>query len=95
MGRQAVYSKEFKREAVRRVLLEEHKPIVEIARELGIKPGRLYQWRAQYLLETEPEDRPAESLEQEVERLRRELGRVREEREILKKAVEFFAREPR
>ncbi len=94
MGRGRTYSREFKREAVQRALAED-RPIAEIARELGIKPHRLYQWRSEYLASSEAVPVVGESPEQELARLRREVERLRQEREILKKAVEFFARDPR
>ena len=93
MARAKKFTKEFKRAAVQRVLVEDT-PIVEIARDLGIKPGRLYQWRSEYLLQSDGEAPPGETPEQELVRLRAELQRVRQEREILKKAVTFFAQNP-
>lgn len=94
MGRLQTYTREFKQQAVQRALLED-RPMAEIARELGIKPHRLYQWRSEYLAESESEPLPNETPEQEIARLRRDLERTRQERDILKKAVEFFARNPR
>jgi transposase len=88
------FAKEFKQEAVLRALSED-RPIAEIARELGIKPHRLYQWRSEFL--AKHPDRlavPAETPEQEVTRLRREVDRLRQERDILNKAVAFFAQNP-
>ena len=93
MARLRKYTQEFKRAAVQRVLVEETS-VAEIARDLGIKPNRLYQWRYQYLLESEGEAPAGETPEQELVRLRAELKRVKEEREILKKAVTFFAQNP-
>ena len=94
MARKNLYAPEFKQEAVRRALVED-RPIAEIARELGIKPHRLYQWRAEYLAKTPTEEMPpAMSQEQELERLRAELKRVRQERDFLKKAAAFFAQNP-
>lgn len=93
MGQNQVYAPEFKQQAVQRALSED-RPIAEIARELGIKPHRLYQWRAEYLARPEAKPVGAESAEQEVTRLRRDVERLRQERDILKKAVQFFARSP-
>lgn len=87
------YSREFKLQAVQRVL-EGDRPAAEIARELGIKPNRLYQWKAEYLAQAEPDTLPREAPDQEIKRLRRELERVRQERDFLKKAVGFFAQNP-
>lgn len=98
MKARKVFSREFKIEAVR--LLEEgRKPATEIARELGIRSNQLYRWKEK----TEKHGEGAfpgtgkryvnGSEEEEVTRLRRELAKVKEENEILKKAAAFFARE--
>lgn len=91
MGRKnQVYAPEFKQAAVERALRED-RSIAEIARELGIKPHRLYQWRSEFLAREDVEPLPEETPQQEVARLKRDLERVRQERDILKKAVAFFA----
>lgn len=87
------YTREFKLQAVQRVL-EGERPAAEVARELGIKPNLLYRWKAEYLASSEPDTLPREKPEEEVRRLRRELERVRQERDFLKKAVGFFAQNP-
>ena len=87
MARQ-VFTKAFKLEAVR--LLDAGKqPAAAIARELGIKREKLYAWREQ-LREKGPDafhdrpGRPAADEGAEIRRLKRELERVTEERDILK-----------
>ncbi len=87
------FSPEFKLEAVQRALVAD-RSIAEVARDLGIKPHRLYQWRSEYLAQPGAAAAPKESPDQEVVRLRRELERVRQERDFLKKAVGFFAQNP-
>lgn len=87
------YPQEFKLQAVRRCL-EQERPIAEIARELGIHANLLYRWKAEYLTQNEPDKLPGETPEEEIRRLRRELERVRQERDFLKKAVGFFAQHP-
>ena len=91
------YTKEFKLEAVR-LMMESDRPSSEIAMELGIRRNQLYKWKEQ--LEKQGEvafgkgrGRPRKEDESEVSRLRRELERVKEENEILKKAAVFFAKE--
>lgn len=91
-GRQQ-FTREFKLQAVQRVL-EGDRPAAEIARELGIRAKRLYRWKADYLAQAEPDELPRETPDQEIKRLRRELERVRQERDFLKKAVGFFAQHP-
>lgn len=90
------FTPEFKREAVR--LLESgDKTAVDVALELGIRRNQLYKWQAQLKTQGEASfrgpGRPPVSLESEVTRLKRELARVTEERDILKKAAAYFARE--
>lgn len=91
------FSREFKLEAVR--LLEEgDKPVSELARELGVPRNRLYKWKAEvdaHGQEAFPgHGRRPQSIA-ELEQLKRENARLKEENEILKKAAKYFARESR
>ncbi len=97
MENEGKYSKEFKLEAIR-LLREGSRPAAEIARELGVKRELLYRWQAK--LEEKGSGafkngpgRPKKEDESEVTRLRRELEAVKEERDILKKAAAYFARD--
>ncbi|EFS4232627.1 transposase [Salmonella enterica] len=87
------YSKEFKAEAVRTVL-ENQLSISEGASRLSVPEGTLGQWvtAARKGLVT-PETRPVAELESEVLQLRKELNKARFERDVLKKATAYFARE--
>jgi transposase len=88
------YSHEFKVEAVKQSY-ESGKPVSQIARELDISIPQLYKWRERLIpkAETSP-PRPSKGAEpNELEKLRRENARLKEERDILKKAVTFFANE--
>jgi transposase len=91
------YTKEFKLEAVRLLELGQ-KPTSQLALELGIARNQLYKWQAQLKKTGEdgafrgPGRRTTEE-QSEVERLRRELKKVTEERDILKKAAAYFAKE--
>jgi len=97
-GRQRTrFTKEFKLEAVK--LLEAgQKSAMQIALELGIRRNQLHKWQAQLRAKGEavafrgPGAKPLSEYS-EVERLRRELKRVTEERDILKKAAAYFAKE--
>ena len=97
MSKRSTFSKEFKLEAVR--LLEAgDKPASEIALDLGIRRNQLYKWRDQLrelgeVAFTRPVGRPPKASEDEVTRLRRELEQVKQERDILKKAAAYFARD--
>jgi transposase len=89
------YSREFKIEAVRLAAMSDGSTAA-VARELGINPNLLYRWRQELAAEGQeafPGQGNLKASEEEVRQLRRELARVREERDILKKAVAFFAKE--
>jgi transposase len=89
------YSRDFKIEAVRLSEMDD-RPVAEVARELGIHPNNLYKWRAQFAEEGEeafPGKGNLSSQDEELRRLQRENRRLREERDILKKAVIFFSNE--
>ncbi len=69
------------------------KSVSELARELGIGEKSLYRWRKQYGRQSslsvvnEPDER-----DEEIKRLRRENEVLRQERDILKKAISIFSR---
>ena len=86
------FSREFKQEAVR-LAAESGRPLTHIARELTIRTEQLRRWRRQ-LGETKPAASGGTDSE-EVRRLRRELELTRQERDFLKKAAAFFAKESR
>ena len=88
------FSAEFKREVVRLLDLGQ-KPATQLALELGVARNRLYKWQAQCKANGgvfRGPGRPKASEEDEVSRLKRELKRVTEELEILKKAETYFAK---
>jgi transposase len=93
---QKTYTPEFKREAVR-LAQTSGKPITHIARDLGISDTSIHQWR-KGLMEQGPEAFPGSghqtAQEEEVRRLKRELEIVKQERDILKKALGIFSRSP-
>ena len=96
--RRRPFSPEFKLEAVR--LAESGKPPAEVAQELGIRPDRLRKWRRQVasaprVRDAFPGNGQLTSQDEEIRQLRREVAQLREERDILKKATAFFARESR
>ena len=90
------YSEEFRLEAVR--LVESGKPLKQIARDLGVSVVTLRGWRRRLGQSPKGSARHAGTvplLEEENRRLRRENARLLEEREILKKATAFFAKDAR
>lgn len=95
MTKRKKYTSEFKREAVR-LMESSEQPSSDVARQLGVRRNQLYKWKEQM------DKRGAEAFPgmgrrstrgDEVARLKRELKRVTEERDILKKAAAYFAKE--
>lgn len=93
------FSKDFKLAAVA-MLRQGQKPAAQIAMELGIARNQLYKWANE--LEAKGEDAKAafngpgrKAVEErgEVERLKAQLAQVTEERDILKKAAAYFAKQ--
>ena len=97
MRKRGRYPTEFKLEAVR-LLNEGAKPASEVAMQLGVKRTLLYRWRDQLnhgggeAFSKSP-GRPKVAQMTELSRLRQELKTVKEERDILKKAAAYFARD--
>ena len=90
------HSPEFKREAVR-LVQQAGASRAKVARELGIHPNVLRTWVEKFesgAWEAKPGAVLKSAETQEVEQLRRELNRVKMERDILKKALAYFAKEP-
>ena len=89
------YDKSFKEEAVR-LALTSPQPLSKTARDLGIKEGTLYNWVSlakDKALVVPDEQGNQVNMVEELNRLRKENARLKEEREILKKAATFFAKE--
>ena len=95
MANRQRFTKEFKLEAIR-LWKSSGRPAAAIARELGLRRNHLYKWQTEVDIHGETAfpgkgGRPASP--DELTRLRQENARLREERDILKKAAEYFARE--
>ena len=85
------YSEEFKREAVKQIT-ENGYAVAEVARRLGTTTHSLYAWLKKYGHGSERANQNNQQ-ESEIKRLKAELKRVTEERDILKKAAAYFAKE--
>lgn len=84
------YSDEFKRDAVQQITVRGY-PVREVSRRLGVSSHSLYKL---IKLFAEPSPKPSGTdHEAEIRRLTRELSRVTEERDILKKAAAYFAQD--
>ena len=86
------YSLEFRLEAVR-LLRSSDRSVPQLARELGVSPQSLRNWSVQLAVDQGKAEGLTTPEREELRRLRRENRILAEEREILKKAAAFFARE--
>ena len=86
MGK-ANFNDDFKRDAVAQIT-ERGYPVAEVSQRLGVSPHSLYAWKRKFSQPSGGGDKDAE-----IRRLKRELVRVTEERDILKKATAYFARD--
>jgi len=87
------YSREFKVEAVR-LITEKGYSIAEASRNLGVEYSVLRRWKQQLSRDPDnafPGKGKLKAPDEEMRRLKRELDRVKEERDILKKALAYFA----
>jgi transposase len=90
------YTKEFREEAVK-LITEEGLTLPEAGRRLSLPPSTIGNWVRAYkagkLGNIGKSQRPLTEIEMEVARLKRELAEVKMERDILKKAAAYFAKE--
>ncbi len=84
------YTDEFKVEAVR-LVLEQGLPVSQVAEDLGISRNLLSTWRKKISEDITGSNELSSA--KEIKRLRRENAVLREERNILKKAARYFAKE--
>jgi len=93
---QGRYTKEFREEAVK-LVTEDKLSFLEASRRLSLPPSTLANWVKQFkagkLGEVGKTYRPLTEIEIDLARTKKELAEVRMERDILKKAAAYFARE--
>jgi transposase len=85
------YTAEFKSEAVKQIIEKGHSA-TEVASRLGVHVGLLYTWTRKL---KRPDEQPIEdvkALQAEMTKLKAELRRTTDERDILKKAAAYFAK---
>lgn len=93
--RKSKYNQEFKESAIK-LCLDSDKSISSIANDLGLNKGTLSLWVSNYKKINNIKSAKVlsqESLEDENKRLKKELAVLKQEKEILKKAAAYFAKE--
>jgi transposase len=88
-GKKPYYTREFKEEAVK-LVVEQGYRISEAANSLGVSDSAIRKWKSQLGPES---DKVGQDQQAEIKQLKKEIKRLRMEREILKKAAAFFAKE--
>ena len=90
-----LYTAEFKEDAIN-LVIEHGYSCAEVGRRLGINPNNVNRWvrlhseQQEYTAQGKPSP---QEMQDEIQRLRKENKRLQMEREILKKAAAFFAKE--
>lgn len=94
------YPEAFRREAVRRAD-DPNTTAADVAKELGIHPNQIYNWRLHYkrlsekkMDTTKPTEKSTDESE-EIRKLKREIEELKEERDFLKKAAAYFSNQKR
>jgi len=87
-----IFSEDFRRDAVHQITVRGY-PVREVSERLGVSTYSLYKWMKQYAQAASK----ASDVDHEAEnrRLKRELARMTEERDILKNAAAYFAKDAR
>lgn len=90
------YPESFRREAVR-LADEPGRTATEVAKELGINPGQIYNWRTQFAKISSKQFRTVDGVDYtkeehaEIRRLKKRISDLEQEKEFLKKATAYFA----
>ena len=85
------YTAEFKAEAIKQITERGH-GVVEVSKRLGVSDKSLYAWLKQSQQDDLPNSKDIVALKHELQRMKAELKRTTEERDILKKATAYFAK---
>lgn len=89
-----LYKPEFKEAAVK-LAIESRNPVSQTARDLGVKPKTLHNWINLNAQRQDVNMQSTKNMCEEIKRLKKELAQVTVERDILKKATAYFAKESR
>ena len=91
-GRGSPYPLDFKQSSAA-LAVESGQPVSVTAKNLGININTLHGWVAKFYPNRLANCQPKDAINEELQRLRRENARLKQERDILKKAAAYFARE--
>ena len=86
----AKFSDDFKRDAVHQIV-DRGYPVAEVSQRLGVSTHSLCTWVKRFSKQSDSSGEDERAVE--IRRLKRELARVTEERDILKKATAYFAKD--
>ena len=94
MKQRRIFSREFKLAAVKKIV-EQGLSATEVARDLGISSNLLHNWKRRFQVDgtLQQENQGSATVDAELKRLREENRQLKMERDILKKATAFFAKE--
>ena len=88
----ARYTDEFKAEAIKQITERGH-GVLDVSKRLGVSDKSLYLWLKQSREQVSPKSQDIVSLKQELIRMKAELKRTTEERDILKNAAAYFTKQ--
>ena len=92
------YSEAFRKQAVK-LADQPDRTATDVAKELGIHPGQIYNWRTQFNKLSKGQFTVADGTnysvaeKAEIRKLKKEIAKLKEERDFLKKATAYFAKE--
>jgi transposase-like protein len=90
--RRGRYPREFRRDAAA-LVIDQHRTIADVAHELGVVEQTLGNWVRQERIDRGERDGTTTEMREENTRLRREVKRLTQERDLLKRAVAFWVKE--
>ena len=96
-GKRKQYDREFKLEAMG-LVVDQGRSVADVAKSLGVCSSVLHAWKKKYIADGTaafPGHGRLKPDDEEVRKLKRELAQVRQERDILKKAMAYFVHEKR
>lgn len=91
-GKNKHYTEEFRRTSAQ-LASDSEQPIAKTAADLGINETTLYNWVSKYCAKPTKSCDDTTSQAKEIQQLRKENARLKQERDILKKAAAYFANE--